>query len=1137
MRAFEDPESSGTFAHRGVRAPTNPHECVRCKRAYPTGIARTSSNFEDAPLYLSTQRSFLIFVANHPLSNILIRWAHAVMLLPLALTACGRDSEHAAWIDGSKVARNPVDIGPCETGQVRSCGVKLDARLGIVTCYRGQTICQDGVWGECVNGQTLALRASSSLTPSTARFLALSTPSECQANPCDPRCQAFDEKPIEPIQSTVLTPIFDWVTGSIGALPGGLASKGMHEPCSLSSDCQFNSYCRAPTKGSCAHSVCATGDALDSGCNDCTTAVCAANPSCCDSAPATSSCSHDPCVTGPSLSSSCNPCVSKICAKMPSCCSSSGSWTSSCAAEVANTCGLGCGCAPGERAFNGNCYSYKQSGLKYNNAQAACTAIAPNWNLVKIDNSAENDFVYQTYWGAPSDFWLGINDASAEGKWRWPQDPSTTYWQAGQTPPYTNWSSASANGATLDCAIMNRHADPTWYYVSCGAKYPYLCEGPRHVMQAPVAAAAWSSTCVDLVKSQCGAVCDEANPDLATGKCTPWYPGDKNMACDKADLAVGTPCAGSLPICNHGSVAAPAGGRIVHFPANSQQYPNCTPDQTHPQMVECFTSQPIPPGMCIDLTDCSGISGNREIMVNPGGPGATPECNCADNWSVYSGGTCGEPVCAGGSSAATPVKRPIDIVFIIDNSSSMTEEIVQVQNRINQDFAQIIGASEIDYRVIMFSRYGDVLKAVGGSDHPICVKKPLGGNDCTVPSTEKLVFSDRFYHYSADVESWNSWCLLLGTYKLADEGGATGRTWSAMAPKGWSEWLRPDAFKVFVEITDDDVSCTNFGYSFNDKSTSKDGQTAAANFDSALMKLDPAQFGTAANRNYVWHSIVGMVANTPSTLPWKPTDSIKTSKCSSSSSDGPGTGYQALSILTGGLRYPTCNYTDFNAVFNAIATEVIGQSKASCDFALPPSDGKYDPLAATVNYSSTAGNKESVTALTKVASSNVCTKTGWYYDNPTAPTMIKLCADVCSLVKADPTARVVVEFGCQNKPAPITKTFIYSGTCEEGSENVWLDLGFNATVYDDGAVTFRARVADTEVDLATAEWVALGSATATKQSCSLSSGCAIDVFEALGAQMAQTPFLELEITVSPSTTLKSPLLNEFGLTYSCVYHM
>src|SRR4029079_11533805 len=101
----------------------------------------------------------------------------------------------------------------------------------------------------------------------------------------------------------------------------------------------------------------------------------------------------------------------------------------------------------------------------------------------------------------------------------------------------------------------------------------------------------------------------------------------------------------------------------------------------------------------------------------------------------------------------------------------------------------------------------------------------------------------------------------------------------------------------------------------NDKET--DGIAAAATFDAELLALDPAQFGDANKRNYVWHSIVGLTENNPPTAAYGPNDPMVNTYCSGAVA--PGNGYQALSILTGGLRYPVCENASFDVVFQEIA--------------------------------------------------------------------------------------------------------------------------------------------------------------------------------------------------------------------------
>src|SRR5690606_34903046 len=119
-------------------------------------------------------------------------------------------------------------------------------------------------------------------------------------------------------------------------------------------------------------------------------------------------------------------------------------------------------------------------------------------------------------------------------------------------------------------------------------------------------------------------------------------------------------------------------------------------------------------------------------------------------------------------------------------------------------------------------------------------------------------------------------------------------------------------------ITDDGVSCSAGSWSYNDGNNAGSGQTAGQQFDADLLARDPAMFGSADQRNYVWYSIVGLGANPNNpNKSWDPSEPITTSECSTAAD--PGTGYQALSILTGGLRFPVCEGQGFDVVFQEIA--------------------------------------------------------------------------------------------------------------------------------------------------------------------------------------------------------------------------
>jgi hypothetical protein len=92
------------------------------------------------------------------------------------------------------------------------------------------------------------------------------------------------------------------------------------------------------------------------------------------------------------------------------------------------------------------------------------------------------------------------------------------------------------------------------------------------------------------------------------------------------------------------------------------------------------------------------------------------------------------------------------------------------------------------------------------------------------------------------------------------------------------------------------------------------------------------------------------------------------------------------------------------------ALNAIRQQAVPCNFALP--SGAIDPGATNVTYTSGAGV---TTNEVYVGNASGCSKdpsTGWYFDNPTDPKQVILCAGACNLAKSDPGASVDVVLGC-----------------------------------------------------------------------------------------------------------------------------
>ncbi|MCB9586354.1 MAG: hypothetical protein H6718_13205 [Polyangiaceae bacterium] len=361
-----------------------------------------------------------------------------------------------------------------------------------------------------------------------------------------------------------------------------------------------------------------------------------------------------------------------------------------------------------------------------------------------------------------------------------------------------------------------------------------------------------------------------------------------------------------------------------------------------------------------------------------------------------------DSACESRTSEATRRKKPIDIIFVIDNSGTMGGEIEAVQNNINVNFANIMEASDLDYRVIMLSKHGRLWT------ESVCIEAPLSGipaGGCTPPPTEP-VNSSKFFHYSRGIGSHDSLCKILDTFRRGDEFD--------LAPNGWEQWLRQDSFKIFVEVSDDGVSCSSssVGKSFDDHDDIAGGTTVGDKFDLALRTLSPEMFGDPqGERNYQFYSIIGLKGNTPETDPWLPSAPIQDARCTDGSA-GPGTGYQQLSIMTGALRYPSCENASFDAIFQAIAQGVVITSKVSCEFAIPaaPEGEAIDLDSIVVGYTPGGGGAEQ--RYTQVSGADACTSDAFYIEDD----HILLCPDACSMVQADDAAKINVLFDCSGTP-------------------------------------------------------------------------------------------------------------------------
>lgn len=136
--------------------------------------------------------------------------------------------------------------------------------------------------------------------------------------------------------------------------------------------------------------------------------------------------------------------------------------------------------------------------------------------------------------------------------------------------------------------------------------------------------------------------CPVETPDPTvgdTGECVANAAGFTDPSCAAPDLAVGMPCGAEIPVCNHGTVDAPAGAVLTFYPRSGQQFATTSPDPAW-AVGTCTVTAPIPAGTCVEQP-CDPALLDEELTILVNGNGAVPECSGLDNWSLYPNTTCG----------------------------------------------------------------------------------------------------------------------------------------------------------------------------------------------------------------------------------------------------------------------------------------------------------------------------------------------------------------------------------------------------------------------------------------------------------------------------------------------------------------
>jgi hypothetical protein len=260
-----------------------------------------------------------------------------------------------------------------------------------------------------------------------------------------------------------------------------------------------------------------------------------------------------------------------------------------------------------------------------------------------------------------------------------------------------------------------------------------------------------------LVDTECGAFCGEAS-DTA-GHCVDWAPAETNPACAGYDLTVGVGCAGTIVICNRGTVAAPTDINIVHYPytAGVDPYAVCNP--TLPGTASyCATPGPIAPGECIDVTSCTNLTtGPRAIMVNPPGAGQVSEClatSCMNNWSIWNPVACTGPTCQVTYTAPTSCQFAVPFTHDVNDTPTATYATGD-PNDAPQTMTQVASAADCTTGLQWY--WTDATEASITLCPATCSNLTSGADQCNASGVEYYnAASGRCYMFNATSVDWNT---------------------------------------------------------------------------------------------------------------------------------------------------------------------------------------------------------------------------------------------------------------------------------------------------------------------------------------------------------------------------------------------
>ena len=400
-----------------------------------------------------------------------------------------------------------------------------------------------------------------------------------------------------------------------------------------------------------------------------------------------------------------------------------------------------------------------------------------------------------------------------------------------------------------------------------------------------------------------------------------------------------------------------AGGSSVETPERSDSGRPTTGDTS---TVDGTTEGALGDGSGSSADTTADGSAAEDASVVDSGSGSDATSDAVEDAS--DGSADGPVICATTTAPAVPAILPADIIWVVDNSLSMQEEVTAVSANLNR-FANFIIASGIDAQVVMVSNDDPT---VGDGKYHVCVPPPLSATAAGVCPLGRDLDGERYYHERVTIEGVSSSNTRTNALTAVVNGYPSYRS-----------RLRPGATTHIVVVSDDDSVIT------------------AAEFDAQLAGLAPGFL-----RRPIVHSIVTRDATELESN----TDGCVVAGCPCGYRVG--TEYLGLSAATGGIVQSICA-ADWGPVSDAIAAAVVETTSLPCSYAVPSPGGGLSVNPEQVNvYAAAEGER---TLIPNVAAETACgAEPGWYYDNPADPRTLELCGASCVSV----TGSVDIDFGC-----------------------------------------------------------------------------------------------------------------------------